>query len=45
MLEKWQIRELSFVMMSKTPEELHDLVKQEFDDILDGKGWIKEASY
>jgi len=30
LLEKWQILGLSFIMMSKTPEDFHDLVKQEF---------------
>ena len=45
LLEKWQILGLSFMMMSKTPEDFHDLVKQEFGYIWDGKGWIKEVSY
>jgi len=45
LLEKWQILGLSFIMMSKTPEDFHDLVKQEFGYIWDGKGWIKEVSY
>ena len=30
LLEKWQILGLSFMMMSKTPEDFHELVKQEF---------------
>ena len=33
LLEKWQILGLSFMMMSKTPEEFHDLIKQEFSSI------------
>ena len=45
LLEKWQILGLSFMMMSKTPEDFHDLVKQEFGCIWDGKGWIKEVEY
>ena len=45
LLEKWQILGLSFMMMSKTPEDFHDLVKQEFGYIWDGKGWMKEVSY
>ena len=45
LLEKWQILGLSFIMMSKTPEDFHDLVKQEFGYMWDGKGWIKEVSY
>ena len=45
LFEKWQILGLSFMMMSKTPEDFHDLVKQEFGYIWDGKGWIKEVSY
>ncbi len=45
LFEKWQILGLSFIMMSKTPEDIHDLVKQEFGYIWDGKGWIKEVSY
>ena len=36
LLEKWQILGLSFMMMSKTPEDFHDLVKQEFGYIWDG---------
>ena len=43
--EKWQILGLSFMMMSKTSEDFHDLVKQEFGHIWDGKGWVKEVSY
>ena len=43
--EKWQILGLSFMMMSKTPEDFYELVKQEFGYIWDGKGWIKEVSY
>ena len=45
LLEKWQILGLSFMMMSKTPEDFHNLVKQEFGYIWDGKGWIKEVQY
>ena len=45
LLEKWQILRLSFMMMSKTPEDFHDLVKQESGHIWDGKGWMKEVSY
>lgn len=45
LLEKWQVLGLSFVMMSKTPEDFHDLVKQEFGYMWDGKGWIKEVIY
>ena len=45
LLEKWQIHDLSFMMMSKTPEDFHDLVKQEFVYIWDSKGWMKEVSY
>ena len=43
LLEKWQILGLSFMVMSKTPEDFHDLVKQEFGFIWDGKGWMKEV--
>ena len=43
LFEKWQILGLSFMMLSKTPEDFHDLVKQEFSYIRDGKGWIKEV--
>ena len=45
LLEKWQILGLSFMMMSETPEDFHDMVKQEFGYIWDGKGWMKEVSY
>ena len=45
LLEKWQILGLSFMMMSKTPEDFHDLVKREFGCMWDGKGWIKDVSY
>ena len=45
LLEKWQILGLSFMMMPKTPEDFHDLVKQEFGFKWDDKGWIKEVSY
>ena len=45
LLEKWQILGLSFMMMSETTEDFHDLVKQEFGYIWDGKGWMKEVSY
>jgi len=45
LMEKWQILGLSFMMMSKTPEDFHDLVKQEFGYIWDGKGWMKEVNY
>ena len=43
LLEKWQILGLSFMMMSETPEDFYDLVKQEFGYIWDGKGWMKEV--
>ena len=43
--EKWQILGLSFMMMSKTPGDFHDLVKQEFGYIWDGKGWQKFVNY
>ena len=45
LLEKWQILGLSLMMMSKTPEDFYDLVKQEFGYNWDGKGWIKEVNY
>ena len=45
LLEKWQILGLSIIVMSKTPEDFHDLVKQEFGYIWDGKGWINEVQY
>ena len=45
LLEKYQILGLSFLMMSKTPDDFHDLVKQEFGYIWDGKGWIKKVQY
>ena len=45
LLEKWQILGLSLMMMSETAEDFHDLVKQEFGYIWDGKGWMKEVSY
>ena len=45
LLEKWQILGLSLMMMSKTPEDFYDLVKQEFSYSWDGKGWIKEVNY
>ena len=45
LLEKWQILGLSFMMMSETPEDFHDMVKQEFGYIWDGKGRMKEVSY
>ena len=45
LLEKWQVLGLSFIMMSNTPEDFHDLVKQEIGYIWDGKGWIKEVNY
>tara|TARA_A100001015_G_C14443228_1_gene501274 strand:- start:183 stop:374 length:192 start_codon:yes stop_codon:yes gene_type:complete len=45
LIEKWQILGLSFMMMSKTPEEFHDLVKHEFGYIWDGQGWVKEVNY
>ena len=41
LLEKWQILSLSFMKMSKTPEDFHDLVKQEFGFVWDGKGGYK----
>ena len=43
LLEKRQILGLSVMLMSKTPEDFHDLVKQEFGYIWDGKGWMKEV--
>ena len=45
LLEKQQILGLSFMMMSETTEDFHDLVKQEFGYTRDGKGWMKEVSY
>ena len=45
LLEKWQILGLSFMMMSETPEDFHDLVKQKSGYIWDAKGWMKEVSY
>ena len=45
LLEQWQILGLSFMMMSKTPEDFYDLVKQEFGYIWDGKGWQKLVTY
>ena len=45
LLEKWQILGLSFIAFSKTPEDFHYLVKQEFGYIWDGKGWIKKVNY
>ena len=42
-MEKWQILGFSFMMMSKTLEDFHDLVKQEFGYLWDGKGWIKKV--
>ena len=45
LLEKWQILDLSFMMMSKKSEDFYDLVKQELGYIWDGKGWIKEVKY
>ena len=45
LLKKWQILGLSFMMMSKTPEDFHNLVKQGFGYIWDGKGWIIEVSF
>ena len=33
LLEKWKILGLSFMMMSKTREDFHDLIKQEFSYI------------
>ena len=39
LLEKWQVLRLSFMMMSQTPEDVHDLVKQEVGYMWDGKGW------
>ena len=45
LLEKWQILGLSFMMMSKTPEDFHNLVKQGCAYIWDGNGWMKEVSY
>ena len=31
--------------VQNTPEDFHNLVKQEFGYIWDGKGWMKEVSY
>ena len=45
LLKKWQILGLSFMMMSGTPEDFDNLVKQEFGYTWDGKGWIIEVSY
>ena len=45
LLEKWQILGISLMMMSKTPEDFHDLVKKEFGYIWDGNGWTKEVNY
>jgi hypothetical protein len=45
LLEKWQILGFSFMMMSKTPEDFHNLVKYEFGYIWDSNGWMKEVSY
>ena len=45
LMEKWQILGLSFMMMSRTLEDFHGLVKEEFGYIWDGKGWMKEVSY
>ena len=45
LLKKGQILGLSFMMMSKTPEDFHNLIKQEFGYIWDGKGWIIEVSF
>ena len=45
LLEKWQILGLSFITLSKTPDDFHYLVKQEFVYIWDGKGWIKKVNY
>ena len=45
MLAKWQILGLSFLLMSKTPEDFYDLVKQEFGYIWDGQVWAKEVQY
>ena len=45
LMEKWQILGLSFMMMSKSPEDFYDLIKQEFGYVWDGKGWVKKVSY
>ena len=45
LLEKWQILGLLFMMMSKTLEDFHGLVKQEFGFIWDGKVWQKFVNY
>ena len=45
LLGKWHILDLSFMMMSETLEDFHDLVKQEFGYIWDGKGLVTEVSY
>ena len=44
-LEKCQILGLSFMLMPKTPEDLHDLVKREIGYIWDGYGWMKGVVY
>jgi len=45
MIEKWQILGLSFMMISKSPEDFYDLIKQKFGYVWDGKGWAKKVSY
>ena len=45
LMEKWQVLGLSLMMLSQANEEFFDLVKQEFEYVWDGKGWIKEVSY
>ena len=45
LIEKWQLLQLSFMMMSQTKEDFFELVKQEFSDIWDGRGWINEVEY
>jgi hypothetical protein len=45
MIEKWQILGLSFMIMSKSPEDFYARIKQEFGYVWDGKGWAKKVSY
>jgi hypothetical protein len=45
MVEKWHVLGLSLMMLSETPEEFYELVKQEFGFIWDGKGWTKVVQY
>jgi hypothetical protein len=45
LMEKWQVLDLSLMMLSQTNEKFFELVKQEFGYVWDIKGWIKEVSY